>query len=68
MKAHERRATLAYPYFKLLTWDVISFTWRAGKRAVPTEVEARRMAGKRGRYRVERFDEGVSRSLEEFDV
>jgi hypothetical protein len=68
MKAHERRATLAYPYFKLLTWDVISFTWRAGKRTVSTEAEARRMAVKRGRYCVERFDDGPSRPLEAFEV
>jgi hypothetical protein len=68
MKAYERREAGAYPYFKLVTWDTTAMTWRAGKRILPTKESAEATAKKTGRYRVERFDEQVSRFLEPFEV
>jgi hypothetical protein len=70
MKPYERRAAgiADRPYFKLATWDARNMTWRAGKRALATEAEARSQAVPGGRYRIERFDEGGSAVLEPFTV
>jgi hypothetical protein len=68
MKPYERRAAgiADRPYFKLATWDARNMTWRAGKRALTTEAEARSQAAPGGRYRIERFDEGGGAVLEPF--
>lgn len=54
MKPYERRAQGAYPYYKLATWDAISYTWRDGKRALATAGEAHAEAKRAGpgRYRI----------------
>jgi hypothetical protein len=66
VKPYERRAADAWPYFKLSTWDDRNLMWRAGKRVLATEAEARSQARPGGRYRVEQFDEKGSRVLEPF--
>jgi hypothetical protein len=53
MRAFERRATNAYPYFKLASWDSRNLVWRDGKKAFPTEKAARAAAASApGRYRI----------------
>jgi hypothetical protein len=68
MKPYERRAADAWPYFKLATWDARTMTWKAGKRVLATEAEARDAALPGGRYRIERFEERGSRIMEPFSV
>jgi hypothetical protein len=68
MKPYERRAAAAWPYFKLAMWDDRTMTWRAGKRVLATEAEARDAATPGGRYRIECFEERGSRILEPFSV
>lgn len=68
MRNHERRNTEGgYPYWKLATWEPRSFTFKDGKRAYPTEAEARNAASKPGRYRLSRVEETGRTDLEPFD-
>lgn len=68
MKTYERRQTGSYPYFKLATWDPRSFTWRDGKKAFPTEDDARREARSPGQYRLSVVTETGRSDLPAFTV
>lgn len=68
MRAHERRAAGAYPFFKVATWDTRLCLWRPGKVLYETEAAARKATKKPGRYRVTRFDDGSNCDLEPFSV
>lgn len=69
MKMHERRANESFPYFKLATWNTVSFTFRDGRVAYGSEQEARSAARKPGRYRISQVNEdGSRRDGEQFDV
>jgi hypothetical protein len=68
MRPFERRAANAFPYFKLAVWDARNCTWRDGKKAFPTEAEARKAAGKPGKYRVSRVDESGYADVATFSV
>lgn len=68
MKPYERRATAAYPYFKLATWDARNLTWRDGKRVQETEAAARSEARTPGRYRISRIEEAGRVDLPPFAV
>jgi hypothetical protein len=56
------------PYFKLAIWDARNVCFRDGKRAYPTEADARADALKPGRYRISRVDDAGRTDLEPFDV
>lgn len=66
MKPYERRAADAYPYYKLAVWNERAFTWHDGKKAFPTEEEARRAAPKGAKCRVSRITEAGREDLEPF--
>lgn len=52
MKSHERRATQAYPYFKVAVFDSVSMCFRDGKHAFETKDAAKRSAKSPGTYRL----------------
>lgn len=74
MKAHERRASNAYPFFKLNYWDGRIGCWgRAPKRfggSFATEREARAaVASTTGRWKIVRIDDrGQVTELEPFET
>jgi hypothetical protein len=68
VKGYQRRAAGVTVQFKLMAWDAMSCTWRAGRKCMGTEAEARALAKAPGRYRVERFEGGRSMLLEPFEV
>jgi hypothetical protein len=68
MKAYERRARQAYPFFTLAAWDERNLAWKAGKTVYEDEATARCAARKSGRYRITRFDERSNAALEPFTV
>jgi hypothetical protein len=68
MRPFERRAALAYPYFKLSVWDVRIACWKVLPKAYPSEGEARKQARKPGRYRLSQLEESGKTELEPFEV
>jgi hypothetical protein len=66
VKMHERRESLAFPYFKLAVWDARSLTWKDGKVAYATRAEAGWAARKPGRYRISEVGESGRVDLEPF--
>jgi hypothetical protein len=66
MKMHERRESLAFPYFKLAVWDPRSFTWKDGKVAFASHADAIRAARKPGRYRISEVGESGRIDMEPF--
>jgi hypothetical protein len=68
MKHYKRRETQQFPYFKLATFDQISFCFRDGKIAYKTETDARNAARQPGRYRVSVVTESGRTDLDGFEV
>jgi hypothetical protein len=68
MKHHKRRETGSFPYYKLATFDQISFCFRDGKVAYPDEQAAKAAAKTPGRYRLSIVTESGRRDLDTFDV
>jgi hypothetical protein len=55
-------------YYKLASFCQISMTWKDGKKAFPSEVDAIKSARKPGRYRVSIVDENGRHDLAPFEV
>jgi hypothetical protein len=68
VKQYQRRETQQFPYFKLATFDPISFCFRDGKVAFKTETDARNAATRPGKYRVSVVTESGRTDLDGFDV
>ena len=68
MRQYERRATGAYPYYKLAEWDGQNLTWRDGRRAFATEAAARKTAKRPGRYRISEVTEAGRTDKEPFNA
>jgi hypothetical protein len=69
MKAYERRATGAYPYFKVDTYDAQMCLWRPNKVSFPSEEAARAWCAKgAGQYRLVCNDGRGLKELEPFIV
>lgn len=68
MRPHERRLAGATTYYKLSAWDPRFGVWKAGKKAFPSEAEARASARPAGRYRVCRVTEAGHEELPAFEV
>lgn len=68
-KPYQHRAAGTYPYYKLATWDTVSFTWRDGKRTFPTIAAATASVDDApGKYRLSEITEDGRRDLEPFGV
>jgi hypothetical protein len=69
MKAYERRAAGAYPYFKVDTYDPRRCSWRPNKVSFPSEEAARAWAAREpGRYRLAVHDGRRLSELEPFTI
>jgi hypothetical protein len=68
MKQNKRRSEGSFPYYKLATFDAISFCFRDGKVAYATEAEAKAAAKKPGSYRVSVVHENGRSDMHAFDV
>lgn len=68
MKQHQRRSEGTFPYYKLATFDAISFCFRDGKVAYATEAEAKAAAKKPGKYRVSVVHENGRCDMPAFEV
>jgi hypothetical protein len=68
MKHHKRRETGSFPYYKLATFDDISFCFRDGKVAYADQQSAKDAAKTPGRYRLSVVTETGRQDLDTFDV
>lgn len=68
MKHYKRRETQSFPYYKLATYDQISFCFRDGKIAYPDQATAEAAAKAPGRYRLSVVTETGRNDLQTFDV
>lgn len=67
MRSFERRANLAFPYYKLATWCPISMTWKDGKKAFPN-VDAAKSSLPSGRYRISEVTDRGRTDMPPFEV
>ena len=68
MKQNKRRSEGSFPYYKLATFDAISFCFRDGKVAYATEAEAKAAAKNPGSYRVSVVHENSRSDMPAFEV
>ncbi len=70
MRAFERRAADAYPFFKVDVWDEAIGSWRASRTIYETRLAAiaSTRIKKSGRYRIVAFAEYGKQEMELVDV
>jgi hypothetical protein len=68
MKPHARRAAATFPYFKLATFDNLSFCFRDGKQAFESESAAAAAAKRPGKYRVSIVTANGRQDMPAFEV
>jgi hypothetical protein len=68
MKPAVRRDSQCFPYFKLATFDNVSFCFRDGKQAFESESAAAAAAKRPGKYRVSIVTANGRRDLPAFEV